>query len=407
MNSSLPEGRLVLMVAAIQFIKILSFMMVIPLGPDFAQALGFAPDQLGLVSGAYALAAALAGLAAARFLDGFDRRDATAVTLLGLALAALGASHAQSLPILVIFHGAAGVCGGLGAALALAMIIDVIPAERRGRALGIAMGAFSVSAVVGVPIGLELARIGAWYTPFQMVAVVSALLSLVVMRGLPPMRLHWNAPATPPGERWRRLFLRPAALLAYATTGAGTLAAFLIIPNISAYFQFNLNFPREQIGWLYGLGGVVSFFTMRLGGRLTDWAGDLVGVSVTAGTMMLAIYLGYVSEPVIPLTLVFVLFMISSSLRGVVITTVVSKVPGGSERAGFMSVNAAMLHLCSGAGSLLSVQLLETTTEGQLLGMPQVAWLAIAVAALLPLLVALLGFVQGQETRAQPLANRA
>ncbi len=40
------------------------------------------------------------------------------------------------------------------------MVTDVVPPQRRGRAMAIVMGSFSVSAVVAVPFGLEMARLG-------------------------------------------------------------------------------------------------------------------------------------------------------------------------------------------------------------------------------------------------------
>ena len=47
------EKRLVSLIAGVQFINILEFMMVMPLGPDFAAALGIPTSQLGLIGGLY------------------------------------------------------------------------------------------------------------------------------------------------------------------------------------------------------------------------------------------------------------------------------------------------------------------------------------------------------------------
>ena len=46
-----PEQReraVVLLVAAVQFVNILDFVMVMPMGPDFAAALGIPASKLGL-----------------------------------------------------------------------------------------------------------------------------------------------------------------------------------------------------------------------------------------------------------------------------------------------------------------------------------------------------------------------
>ncbi|MBC7541845.1 MAG: MFS transporter, partial [Candidatus Sericytochromatia bacterium] len=56
------------MIAAVQFINILDFMMVMPLGPDFAKALAIPLAQLGIIGGSYTAAACVSGLIAATFL---------------------------------------------------------------------------------------------------------------------------------------------------------------------------------------------------------------------------------------------------------------------------------------------------------------------------------------------------
>src|SRR5690348_13105039 len=43
-----PERAVVLLVAAVQFVNILDFVMVMPMGPDFAAALGIPASKLGL-----------------------------------------------------------------------------------------------------------------------------------------------------------------------------------------------------------------------------------------------------------------------------------------------------------------------------------------------------------------------
>ena len=80
-----PSERLIIfLVGAIQFINIVDFMMVMPLGPYYAGALGISTAHLGQIAGSYTAAAAIAGIVAARFLDRFDRRKALGVALFGL-----------------------------------------------------------------------------------------------------------------------------------------------------------------------------------------------------------------------------------------------------------------------------------------------------------------------------------
>jgi MFS family permease len=79
------EQRIVLLVALVQFVNILDFMMVMPLGPYFADALHFPRSDVGYVGTAYTAAAGVSGVVGALFLDRFDRRRALLVAVLGLS----------------------------------------------------------------------------------------------------------------------------------------------------------------------------------------------------------------------------------------------------------------------------------------------------------------------------------
>src|SRR6266540_1730945 len=118
------ERLIVFLVGAVQFVNILDFMMVMPLGPDFAASLGIPLASLGLIGGSYTAAAAVAGLVAARFLDRYDRRSALAVAIGGLVLGTAGGAFARGLPSLVAARAVAGAFGGPATAIALSIIAD-------------------------------------------------------------------------------------------------------------------------------------------------------------------------------------------------------------------------------------------------------------------------------------------
>jgi predicted MFS family arabinose efflux permease len=156
------ERLIVFLVGAIQFVSILDFMMVMPLGPDFARALGISTAHLGVIAGSYTLTAAVSGIIAATFLDRFDRRSALGVALFGLVTGTAMGALAQGLTSLVLARGLAGAFGGPATAISLSIIADVVPPARRGRAMGAVMGAFSVASVLGVFAALQLATWGGW-----------------------------------------------------------------------------------------------------------------------------------------------------------------------------------------------------------------------------------------------------
>ncbi len=377
------------LIGAVQFINVLDFMMVMPLGPDFARALDIPSSQLGLIGGSYTLAAAVAGIAGAFFLDRFDRRRALAVALAGLVLGTLAGGFAIGLGTLLAARVIAGAFGGPATALSIAIITDSVPPDRRGRALGAVMSAFSIASVLGVPAGLELARLGGWRAPFFTVAALGVVIVATSMWMLPPQRAHLGPDRSAPAP-FRDVLGRPVVQLALGVTLVAVIASFALIPNLSAYFQFNRGYPREHLGLLYLVGGVLSFATSRLAGWLTDRYG--APVVCAAGSAMFAAVLlaGFIFPPVwMPVLPIFVGFMVSGTFRFVPIQALASRVPGPAERARYMSAQSAVQHLASAAGAMLGTQILAERADGALVGMDELAWAAVASAIALPLLMVL------------------
>ncbi|MGC3999448.1 MAG: MFS transporter [Anaeromyxobacter sp.] len=383
---TVSERTLLFLVGAVQFINVLDFMMVMPLGPDFAQALGIPSSQLGLIGGAYTGAAAVAGMLGAAFLDRFDRRKALAVAMLGLVAGTAAGGLASGLGTMVLARIIAGAFGGPATALSISIVADAVPAERRGRALGAVMGAFSVASVLGVPLGLEAARLGSWRTPFFGVAALGVVLAGAAVRLMPPMTAHLRSGAAPAGAG--RLLRRPIALFSLTATATSMLSGFALIPNFSAFVQFNLRFPRERLSLAYLIGGVVSFFMLRASGRLVDRLGAPAVATLGTVAFLLVVTFGLAFPPPwLPVVLFFGAFMTANSLRNVSITTLSSRVPGPAERARFLSAQSAVQHLASALGATLSTRVLTVSPDGRLGGMPRLVAGAALVASALPLLV--------------------
>jgi len=385
----ISEARLLFLVSAVQFVNILDFMMVMPLGPDFAKDLGIPLTSLGVIGGSYTAAAAISGVVASRFLDRFDRRPALAVTMLGLVVATAMGGLAQNLTSLIAARVLAGVFGGPATSLSLSIIADAIPQERRGRALGTVMGAFSVASVLGLPASLELARMGSWRTPFFAVAAMGLLVAASAVFMMPKLTLHL-ASMRDTVQRPIGVFLStPAVLVSLITTATVMFAAFSVIPNISTYIQHNMHYPRDQLSILYLAGGGVSFITMRLIGRYVDSLGasrmSAIGTLFFVSILFTCFVIEWRAVPVIAL---FVVFMSAMAVRNVSMSTLSTRVPAPYERARFMSLQSAVQHISSAFGAFVSSLMLSETPSHDLRGMPTIASIAIVLALMLPVLLA-------------------
>lgn len=394
-----------MLVAAVQFANVLDFMMVMPLGPDFSEALDISPSRIGVVGGVYTASAAVSGILGSLFLDRFDRRRALAVAMLGLAVATAAGGLATGLWSLLGARTLAGAFGGPATSLALAIVTDSVPTERRGKALGSVMAAFSLASIFGVPIGLELAHRFGFRAPFFAVAGLGLLITGSALRIMPPMQSHLVTSPTPNSPpRFGKL-----AVISLLNTACVMVGVFAIVPNISTYIQYNLDFPREDLGLIYLVGGVASYMAMRLAGVLVDRWGALPLVIVGTALHVSSLYLAFLQPTLLlPVVVIFALFMLSGSVRMVPMQTLATQVPGPNDRARFMSVQSAVQHIASSAGAFASSLLLVAEPTGQLRGMETVAWGALVVALAVPFSVAWLvrGLQRRSTTWSRPTPQR-
>jgi predicted MFS family arabinose efflux permease len=380
MPSPLSERKLVFLIGSVQFIITLDFNMVMPLGPDFAKALGIPTSNLGFVAGSYTAAATLAGIVGAFFLDRYDRRRALAVALAGLVVGTAMGGLAIGPVTLLATRVVAGTFGGPASALALAMVSDMVAPERRGRAIAAVMGAFSVASVLGVPAGLQLASLGGWRAPFFTVAALGVVVIAAAISMLPSEHAHQSAERRGAPPPFRAVLSRPVVQFALAGTAAGVIANFALIPNISAFLQFNRGYPRDELGLLYAIAGAIVFGTMRIAGRLADRHGAHI-TFVGATWYAIVLIVGFI-YPVdaIPVLAIFVGFTVSGGFRFLPMHALSSRIPAPRERGRFMSAQSAVQYLAQTIGAILGAQLLTEHPDGSLAGIDNVGWFAIAMA---------------------------
>ena len=365
-------GAALLLLAAVHFVNLLDFMMVMPMGPDFASALGIPVSHLGIVGGSYTASATVVGLAGSVFLDRFERRGALTLFVAGLGLSTMAAALATGTASLVAARIAAGAFGGVAGTLCFSIVTDLVPESSRGRATAIVASGFSLASIFGVPAGLEMARRGGWRTPFLLVGVIALALAGAARLLLPRVGKHLTDRVEGALPMDRRVFW------AFAAFGCTIFGNFMLVPNLSAYVQFNLGFPRAHLGWLYLAGGLVSLATMRGAGVWTDRSRALWPVSVGTAIVTVSLIGGaMLVPPLIQPLAFFTLFMSANSARWVAISALATRVPPPSARARFLSAQNSFAHAASAAAAFCSAAFLSSDPSGRLVGMPTLAAAAV------------------------------
>jgi MFS transporter, DHA1 family, inner membrane transport protein len=363
------EMVLLLILASVQFTSIVDFMVVMPLGPQLMRKLAINPAQFGWIVSSYTVAAGLAGLLASSVMDRFGRKSAFLSLYSGFLVGTLFCGLSSGYSMLLGARVLTGAFGGILGGMALAIIGDVFPEERRGRATGILMSAFAVASVVGVPAGLYMGTRWGWHVPFLILAGLGLPVLFIGLRVLPPLRDHLRqAPHAHPARQIIETFSHSNHLRAFALTVTVMLGSFSVIPYVSMYLVANAGVTETQLPLVFVTGGILTLVGAPLIGRLADRYGKLPVYRVVTAIAMCLI-LVVTNLPRVPLALAVGAvgsFMLSNAGRMVAALAMVTGSVERRLRGGFMSANSAVQHLASGVGASIGGLILTKSDDGTL-----------------------------------------
>jgi predicted MFS family arabinose efflux permease len=367
------ERWLLLTLASIQFTSVLDFMIMMPLGPQLTELFGISASEFGFLVSAYTFSAGLSGLLAATYIDRFGRKRMMLTLYPLFGAAALACSFAPTFAWLMVARVASGFFGGVLMALSQTIVAEVIPFERRGRAMGVVMTSFSVATVAGVPLALFLASHFNWHAPFLAIALMVSVCALGAAKTLPSLKGHLAA--HPVGDsapnmlaNLRLVLVDPNHLRAYAMSASMVFAGFAVIPYIALYLQGNAGFKPEQIPYVYLTGGICTLISARLIGHWSDRAGKAYAFRRLALLMpapLLAMTLS-AGLPMVGVLLVSSVLFVVMSGRMIPGMALIGAAADPRRRGSFMTLNSAVQSLAMGLAALVGGQILGRDGNGHL-----------------------------------------
>jgi len=382
------ERTLLGVLAAVQFTHVLDFMIMMPLGSQLMRVFTITPSQFSYLVAAYGIAAAVTGFLGGFVLDRFDRRQALLALFVGFGLATLGCALAPTYGTLLAARLAAGAFGGVAGSVVVSMVGDVIPPERRGRAMGVVMSAFPLASVLGVPTGLLLAAHFEWHAPFFLLAALSAVILVIAYRALPPLRS--THPVEHPVAQMRSILSHPIHRKGFMMSAMLVFSGGCVIPFMAPSMVANVGLTEAQLPLIYLAGGAVTFFTNPYAGRLSDRFDKLhVLIWLSAGSAIVVLILTNLSQvPLVWAMVVSAAFMVTMSGRFSPAMAMLTNAIEGRYRGGFMSVNSAVQQAASGLANIVAGEMVTRTVTGQLVGYPRVGLLSAGCFGITVLLAA-------------------
>jgi len=381
--ATLTRERIVLVtLASVQFISIVDFMIIMPLGPQLMRTLHIRPAQFGLVVSSYTLAAGLAGLVASSLVDRMGRKAAFLGMDAGFLLGTFLCGLAPTYGTLVLARVLTGAFGGIIGGLALAIIGDVFPEERRGRATGALMSGFALASILGVPFGLYLGTRLGWHAPFLLLGVLGCPVLAVAAVTLPPLRGHLARAAANrhPLRVFFETFTHRNHLNAFALVVMLMLAAFTVFPYVSPFLVSNVGLSEDQLPLMFIAGGVLTLFSAPLIGRLADRYGKLRVFRIVApvSAIMTLSLTNLVPVPAAVAIAIMAGLMVCNTGRMVAAMAMITSSVSPQRRGGFLSANSSVQHLAIGFGSYVGGLIIAESPDGRLLHFPILGLLSAA-----------------------------
>ena len=192
----------------------------------------------------YLLALAVVQPVAGKLGDRHGRRVFVLGGLVVFGLASLGAALAPSLALLVAFRVTQAISGAVVFPNGVGLIRETVPAERRGRALGIVGGSLALAAGLGPPLGGLLLSFGGWRSIFWVNLPLVAAAIVAAWRTVPGRAA--TRPATPfdwVGSLLLALILGGAAALVVE----GRHEPSTLLPGIAVLAAASVVFIRREL----------------------------------------------------------------------------------------------------------------------------------------------------------------
>lgn len=382
---SWPQWKLVLLLSTINFVHILDFVIVMPLGDQLREELSISPAQFGNVVSSYGIAAMIAGVLAALVCDRLNRRNVLLLMLVGFTIGTFYCGFSRGYGHLIFARALAGGCGGVIASTIMSFVVELIPEDRRGRAIGVVTSSFAFASTIGLPIGLTLANVFAQFgAPFLAIGVLAVGMCIVSFVLLPDLPGKMSQDDRTAAKQFLYVVWQPNHLWSFLFMLIMVLGTFMIVPFIAPYLEANCGLSRQNLPWIYLVGGICTLVTMNFVGWLTDRFGART-IFVAAASTALVLTLVITNLPPVSLGIAILVttgFMCAASCRVVPAQAMMLRSADPSARGAFTSLNTAVSHLATGIAPAISGALMgEKYKNGPLTGYWMVGLVAIGFGA--------------------------
>ncbi len=360
--TKLPIGKnkekfILLLLAAVSFTNIMDFMIMMPLGPLLMNKFQLSSHEWSFVIASYTITSAISGFLSIFIIDNFDRKKFLIFQYIGFIIGTFLVGFTDNYHFLLFARSFTGIFGGIISATVFAIVGDLVPISKRGKAMGIVSIGFSASSSLGVPFGLYLGTKFYWQMPFRIILIVAIINLIGIIKFLPNIDTHLR----------NRTFRSPLKIILDFLKNKNQVRAillmvlllfsqFTIISFIAPFMVGNVGFKEIELSYIYFAGGIMTIFSSPFIGKLSDKYGIKKIYTIL---LLLSII------PIIIITtmgksgLIYALFwttiwFILISGRFIPAQTMILGAANPESRGSFMGIRAAFMSLAQALATLIA-----------------------------------------------------
>ena len=232
---------------------------------EMAADLGIAVGTAGLAITASAVTFAIGSPVFAVLLG---RRERRAVLIAGLAILLLGNLACMAAPgfgALIALRLVTGTGAALVGAVGGATAAQLVPPEKRGRALALVLGGLTLAFMLGLPLGSAVGGAYGWRACFALSAAIAALALLALVAAMPRV-----PPVPGPRPSPGALLRLPPVRAAFATNFLAFVGSFCVVAFTGPLVNEVTGLSGAAVGPFQACIGVGSLLGLAAGGRTAD-----------------------------------------------------------------------------------------------------------------------------------------
>jgi predicted MFS family arabinose efflux permease len=245
--------------------------MIAGILPTVARDLGVSVAVAGQLVVAFTAAYALSSPILTALTGAINRRGLLIGAMTAFTLANLLAWQATGYWSLMTARILLAFAAGLYVPNAMALAGALVAPERRGSALALVSGGITVAVALAAPLGTVIADKLSWRMTFAGVAILAALATIGLLRGL-PRGIGANLPVA--SLRERIMAARdPAVLRALLTTLLWATGAYAMYTYFALYLNQVTGIHGTHVGYVLFAWGISAAIGVMAGGKVADRIG--------------------------------------------------------------------------------------------------------------------------------------